>query len=371
MTIFDRDRWLAQTREEAIDPTVPIFDPHHHLWNHQGSRYLIDEFLDDIRGGHRLSGTVYVECQQFYDTEGPEELRPVGETRFIDRLAGVRHTNSGPVDVAAGIVGFADLSLGEAVQPVLEAHADSSNRFRGVRHASAWHEDGRIKNAHTNPPPGLLRDERFRSGVACLVGMGLNFDAWLYHPQLPELAELARRFPNLTVVLNHMAGPLGIGPYEGRRDDVLQEWRKGLSELAACENVYVKLGGRTMTSAGFGWHRMKSPPGSVCLAENLKPYVHACVDRFGPDRCMFESNFPVDRASCSYTVLWNAFKRLSREYTPSERAKLLHDTAAGVYQVGSVRAGARNDVEPQTPANAKSPQAVSKIQHSHSAYRPS
>ena len=335
MTMSDRDQWLAQTREDAIDPTVLICDPHHHLWEHPGNRYLIDEFLDDIGAGHVLSGTVYVECQQFYDTDGPVELRPVGETRFIDRLAGVYEATSGPVDIAAGIVGFADLSLGAAVQPVLEAHIAASSRFRGVRHATAWHHDGRIHNAHTNPPPGLLGHASFRSGVACLAGLGLSFDAWLYHPQLPELVELANCFPNLTVVLNHMAGPLGIGPYGDRRDEVRLAWREGMARLAACENVYVKLGGRTMTAAGFGWHRMESPPGSACLAEHMQPYVRTCIDLFGPDRCMFESNFPVDRASCSYTVLWNAFKRLSYEFTPSERAKLLHDTAAGVYRLGA------------------------------------
>ncbi|MEJ8568601.1 amidohydrolase family protein [Elongatibacter sediminis] len=333
MTPADRESWLERTSETVVAPELAVFDPHHHLWDYPGSRYLIEEFLADVGGGHRLTGTVYVECQQFYESEGPEPFRPVGETRCIDGLAGMRELDAGPVEVAAGIVGFADLARGQASQAVLEAHAEASPRFRGVRHATAWHENEKVHNAHTRPPPGLMADNCFRQGVACLASMGLSFDAWLYHPQLPELADLARTFPDLTIVLNHMAGPLGIGPYDGRRDAVFDAWLTGMADVAACENVFVKLGGRAMTSAGFGWHRMDAPPDSDRLAGAMKPYVQTCVDLFGPARCMFESNFPVDRASCSYTVLWNAFKKLSSEYSPSEQRELLHDTATRVYRV--------------------------------------
>ncbi len=276
---------------------------------------------------------MFVECRQFYRGDGPVDLKPVGETEFVDRLAGPVETRFGVSDVAAGIVGFADLSLGPAVQPVLEAHMEASVRFRGVRHASAWHESERIHNAHTNPPQGLLGSSAFRQGLACLEKLGLSFDAWLYHPQLAELAELARLFPNLSIVLDHMAGPLGIGPYSGHREEVFAAWRGALAELAQCANVAVKLGGLTMTMSGFGWHKREAPPGSEELAQAMGPYYQACIELFGPGRCMFESNFPVDRASCSYTVLWNAFKRLSSGYSAAERAALFHDTASRIYRL--------------------------------------
>jgi predicted TIM-barrel fold metal-dependent hydrolase len=329
----DRADWLALTVEEAIEPDLPICDPHHHLWDYPGSRYLVEEFRADFGGGHRVVHTVFVECRQFYRTEGPEALRPVGETVFIDRLAGPVATAHGTIELAAGIVGFADLSLGARVETVLEAHANASRRFRGVRHATAWDEDERIHNAHTNPPCGLMADGAFREGVACMERLGLRLDAWLYHHQLAELTDLARAFPGLAIVLNHMAGPLGIGPYAGRRDEVFREWRQGLSELAGCPNVSVKLGGRTMSMSGFGWHKRPMPPGSEELAAALAPYFETCIELFGADRCMFESNFPVDRAGVSYTILWNAFKRITRGCSQSERAALLAGTARNFYQI--------------------------------------
>ena len=330
----DREAWLALTTEEAIEPELPICDPHHHIWDYPGSRYLIEEFAADIAGGHRVVKTVFVECRQFYRVNDPQELRPVGETAFVDSVAGPIQTGSGVTDIAAGIVGFADLSLGPAVRGVLDAHLEASPRFRGVRHASAWDESDQIHNAHTNPPQGLLGSKPFREGLALLQDLGLSFDAWLYHPQIPELADLARAIPGLTIVLNHMAGPLGIGPYAAQREEVFGVWNRHMAELATCENVVVKLGGLTMTMAGFGWHKREVPAGSVELAQVMGPYYRACIENFGSDRCMFESNFPVDRASCSYTVQWNAFKRLSSAYTETERSALFHDTACRTYRLG-------------------------------------
>ena len=337
----ERDDWLALTREQVIEPGLPICDPHHHLWNHPGSRYLVEEFLADIDGGkagaacagHRVTSTVFVECLQFYRPDGPEEMKPVGETEFIDGVAGDYETSNGTVDVAAAIVGFADLTLGREVQAVLEAHLAASKRFCGIRYATAWDASERIHNAHTQPRPGLMQDAKFRAGLACLEPLGLSFDAWLYHPQLAELVELAQDFPGLTIVLDHMAGPLGIGPYAEKREAVFDAWRHALEPLARCANVNIKLGGRSLTMAGFGWHRREAPPGSSELAEAFGPYYRACIDLFGAERCMFESNFPVDRASCSYTVLWNAFKKLSANYSPQQRAALFHDTASRVYRL--------------------------------------
>jgi predicted TIM-barrel fold metal-dependent hydrolase len=281
--------------------------------------------------------TVFVECRQFYRSEGPAELRPVGETEFVEAIAGPVNTRTGVTDVAAGIVGFADLTLGLEVQPVLEAHLEASGRFRGVRHASAWDASDRVYNAHTNPPRHLLENPRFRAGLACLERSGLSFDAWLYHPQIPELADLAQAHAGLTIILNHMAGPLGIGPYAEYRDGVFACWKKNMAALARCANVFVKLGGRCLTMAGFGWHKRKRPPDSAELAEAIGPYYRTCIEYFGSERCMFESNFPVDRASCSYTVLWNAFKRLSADYSVSERAALFHATASRVYRLQDSR----------------------------------
>jgi len=331
--VADREKWLSLTAEAAIEPELLICDPHHHLWDYPGSRYLIDEFSADIGGGHRVDKTVFVECRQFYRSDGPDAFRPVGETEFIDRIAGPVNTRSGVTDVAAGIVGFADLSLGSAVQPVIEAHLEASRRFRGVRHASAWDASDRVHNAHTNPPQYLFHDPEFRVGLACLERQGLSFDAWLFHPQIPELTDLAQAFPDLTVVLNHMAGPLGIGPYAENRDKEFANWEHSMAGLARCANVYIKLGGRCLTMAGFGWHKREAPPGSAELAATIGPYYRTCIEYFGPEHCMFESNFPVDRASCSYTVLWNAFKRLTEDYSASERAALFHDTASRVYRL--------------------------------------
>jgi predicted TIM-barrel fold metal-dependent hydrolase len=336
LTAADRNAWLALTREEAIEPDLPVCDPHHHLWDHPGSRYLAEEFLLDVSGdgaGHNLVSTVFVECLQFYRPDGPEELRPVGETAFIDSVAGNLQASGHPLRLAAGIVGYADLTRGRGAAEVLDAHLAASPRFRGVRHASAWDPSERIHNAHTNPGPNLLQDAEFRQGLACLEELGLSFDAWLYHPQIPQLVDLAQAFPGLSIVLDHMAGPLGIGPYAAQRQEVFAEWRAGMAALAQCSNVFIKLGGRTMSMAGYGWHNQPAPPGSAEIATAVGDYCRVCIDLFGPERCMFESNFPVDRASCSYTILWNAFKRISAGYAPAERAALLHDTASRFYRL--------------------------------------
>jgi predicted TIM-barrel fold metal-dependent hydrolase len=325
--------WLDQTVEPAIEPELPICDPHHHLWDYPTSRYLVEELRADFGGGHRVEKTVFVECRQFYRVAGPIELRPVGETVFIDSMAGPLTTPCGTIELAAGIVGFADLSLGSRVRTVLEAHLDASSRFRGIRHATAWDPSDRIHNAHTDPPQGLMGERSFREGIGCLEQLGLRFDAWLYHHQLPELTDLARAFPGLPIVLNHMAGPLGIGPYAADPAAVFKHWESGLSALARCPNVSVKLGGRTMSMSGFGWHKRPCPPGSVELAEALAPYFDTCIGLFGAERCMFESNFPVDRAGTSYTVLWNAFKRAARGYSGAERAALFRGTAQRFYGI--------------------------------------
>lgn len=341
-----REEWLEKVVEEPLDPTWPICDPHHHLWDRPNDRYFqqmstpgphvtdyrLDDVLRDIAGGHNITHTVFVECTSMYKVDGPEEMRPVGETEYVQGVVAANWQRC-KTDVAAGIVGFADLTLGAAVNPVLEAHIQvGKGRLRGIRHSCAWDASPEIRG-YKNPPQGLMRDQHFRQGLAQLQELGLSFEAWHYHTQFAELVELARGFPDLPIILNHVGGPLGTGPYAGNRQEVFQVWRRGIVELATCPNVVVKLGGLGMVSMGFGWHERPQPPSSEELAEAWAPYYLLCIEMFGPNRCMFESNFPVDKVSCSYTVLWNAFKRISANFSPVERAALFRNTAARTYRL--------------------------------------
>lgn len=330
-----RDEWLNQVREEIIDPDLPIVDAHHHLWDYPHHRYMLEQLLADTGSGHNVVATVFVECAAMYRSDGPEALRPVGETEFVNGIAAQSASGQyGATRVAAGIVAHADLLLGEAVDEVLEAHiAAAPARMRGIRHAAGWdpHED--VANSHSNPPQGMLGSEPFRRGFARLAKHGLTFEAWLFHPQIPELTALARAFPDTTIVLNHFGGPLGSGPYEGQREAIFRRWQSDIAELARCPNVVAKLGGLAMAVNGFGWHRREVPPTSQELADVYRVwYLHA-IECFGPERCLFESNFPMDRLSCSYPVLWNAFKRMTEDFSSHERAAMFHGTAARVYRL--------------------------------------
>jgi predicted TIM-barrel fold metal-dependent hydrolase len=319
--------------EAPIDPNLPICDPHHHLWDGPGDRgrYLLDEYLKDTRGGHHVVKTVFIECGAMYRKDGPQELRPVGETEFAQGMAAQSASGQyGTTAVAAAIVGFADLTLGAKVASVFEAHLGASkNRFRGIRQSCTWDSDHAILSM--GKYKGMMLDSKFREGFACLQKYGLSFDAWQYYTQLAELADLAAAFPETTIIVNHTGGLLGISRYAGKRQEVFQEWRRGISELAACPNVFVKLGGLGMPRCGFGWHEQTKPPNSTDLAEAMAPYFCFCIEMFGAERCMFESDFPVDKVSYSYTVLWNAFKRICEDFSPKERGALFHDTAARVY----------------------------------------
>lgn len=327
--------------EDVIEPELPICDPHHHLWDRRGNRYLLDELLADTGQAdahgrcHDVRSTVYVECASMMRADGPQALRPVGETEFVNGIAAMSASGGyGHTRVAAGIVSYADLCLGAAVREVLEAHIGAARgRFRGIRHAAGWHASEQIRNSHGNPGEHLLRDAKFREGFAQLAPLGLSFDAWLFHPQIGELTELARAFPDTLIVLDHFGGPLGIGPYAGQADVVYAAWRRDIDPLARCPNVVAKLGGIHMPVNGFGWHKREPRPNSQQLAEASARYVLHTIERFGPERCMFESNFPVDKVSCSYLVLWNSFKRLAAGFSAAEKAALFHDTAARVYRL--------------------------------------
>jgi L-fuconolactonase len=327
--------WLTLVQEDPIDPALPIIDAHHHLWDHPDHRYLTADFAADANSGHNIRQSVFVECLAFYRKGEPAHLKPVGETQAIRELAEAHDGDTGgQPKIAAGIVGFADLELGAAVSTVLAAHIEAgAGRFRGIRHASSWDASSKVRNAHTNPPEGLLADASFRQGFACLARHDLSFDAWLYHPQIPELTALAHAFPDTVLILDHVGGPLGIGPYAGKRDQVFARWKSDIAELARCSNVCVKLGGIAMKMNGYDWHRRDKPPGSIELADAAAPWFDHCIEQFGVQRCMFESNFPVDKLSCSYNVLWNAFKRITQGFSADERSALFHDTAARVYRL--------------------------------------
>lgn len=331
---MDKQAWLDQVVEETIDPDLPICDPHHHLWDFPNNRYLLDELLADIGSGHNVVSTVFMECTSMYKASGPDAMKPVGETEFVNGIAAMSASgNYGEGRACASIVSFADLTLGALVGDVLDAHMSASTRFRGIRHASGWDASDDVRNSHTRPPPRLLGDAVFREGFAELGKRGLTFDAWLYHDQIPELTDLARTFPDQPIVFDHFGGPLGIGPYEGKREAIFKSWSKSVADLAKCENVVAKLGGLVMPINGFDFHHAKKPPTSKELKSATKAYYLHMIELFGADRCMFESNFPVDRTSCSYNVLWNSFKRIAKNCSADEKAALFHDTAARVYRV--------------------------------------
>jgi L-fuconolactonase len=329
--------WLALTPEPTLEPELPICDPHHHLWEFRPEpvhyqRYLLPDLAEDLYSGHNVRSTVFIEVKTRYRPNGPEEMRPVGEVEFVEGLAteSARGTY-GPARVATAIIGYADLKRGERVAPVLDAmQAASPTRFRGVRHSVGWDPSPELVNRDI---PGVLSSDPYRAGARVLAGRGLCLETSLYHPQLAELAAFARAVPELTIIVNHIGGLVRIGPYANRDDDVLPAWRRGIAAVAACPNVLIKLGGVGQHRFGFDWHARAQPIGSEELAAALSPLMQYCIEQFGPDRCMFESNFPVDKVSYSYNVVYNAFKRLSKGYSAAERAALFHDTAAHVYRI--------------------------------------
>ena len=330
-----RQEWLDRRKEPILEPDLPIVDPHHHLWDRPGWRYLLDELLADTASGHNIVATVFVQARAMTRAAGPVEMRPVGETEFVNGVAAMSASGIyGRTRHCAGIVGHADLTLGSRVESVLAAHiCAGGGRFRGIRHTSAWDADNSILNPAYSPPRGLLGDSKFREGFAVLGRLGLSFDAWLYHPQIDEIGDLARAFPQTKIVLNHVGGPIGIGAYAGKHKQVFPGWAASIKALAACPNVHVKVGGLGMRMGGFGFHEQPEPPSSEMLANTWRPYIETCIDAFSPSRCMFESNFPVDKGSYSYAVFWNACKLLTKGASDAEKADLFRGTATRFYRL--------------------------------------
>ncbi|MFQ5626962.1 MAG: amidohydrolase family protein [Methyloligellaceae bacterium] len=335
----ENHEWLESRTEEAIEPELPICDPHHHLWDYREIAtqhcYMLDEVLEDVSGGHNIVSTVFIECGAKYRQDGPEAFRYVGETEFVNDIAEQAASGAhGPTQIAAGIIGTVDLRIGDEAADVLDAQIEAGNgRFRGVRLGALWHEMPNVRNHRINPPEHMLLHDDFRSGFKHLASRNMSFEVWCCHPQIPDATDLARAFPDTVIVLNHFGGPLGIGPYEGKGTQVFEDWKTMIGELATCQNVVVKLGGINMDINGYGWETRPLPPTSSEHVQATRRYFEHTIETFGVNRCMFESNFPVDKFSISYTTVWNSAKKISQGYSAAERAALFHDTAARVYRL--------------------------------------
>ena len=326
------EAWLASHVEEILEPDLPIVDPHHHLWRRPGSDYLFPELLADLTSGHAVRATVFEECHSMYRADGPEELRSLGETEFATGVAAMSASGGfGPVRACAGIVGNIDLMLGDRVAPLIERHlASSDGRFAGVRYSTAWHAHPKVHKVA--PEPHRLADPRVRAGLACLAKRDLAFDAWVYHEQIGEVADVAAALPDLRIVLCHFGTPILGGPNTNRGAEVFQEWRTAMTALARHPNVAVKLGALPVRRTGPGREAGGKPLSSIEIAEAWRPWVEVCVEAFGADRCMFESNFPVQKRWCSYAVFWNACKRLAAGASAGEKVALFTGTAMAVYR---------------------------------------
>jgi predicted TIM-barrel fold metal-dependent hydrolase len=335
--IFKPDpAWHAKAEPEPIlEPDLAIVDTHHHIWDMRGFRYLLPDLLDDLNTGHKIVATVFNECRAMYRAKGPEEMKPVGEVEFCAGVAAMSDSGIyGPTRICAGIVGHADLTLGDRVAPVLEAEiAAGGGRFRGVRYGAAWDDDPVIGNSHVAGGPGVHRNPQFREGLKRLFKLGLSFDAWIFFHQVDEVSELARAFPDANIVLCHMGGVLGYGRWAGKKDEIFARWKASMTELAKCPNVSVKVGGLMMRLAAIDYLHLARPPTSQQLADAWRPYAGTCIDLFGADRCMVESNFPVEKMGIGYAGLFNALKRIAAGASADEKKALFSGTAKRVYRL--------------------------------------
>lgn len=323
-----REDWLALAQEDILAPEQPILDPHHHLWDRPEGRYRAEELAADTGAGHDVRATIFVQCRAGYRDHGPEELRPVGEVETV--LDWCRDHPDHP----AGLVACADLRLGQAVAPVLDALADAANgKLRGIRNTTAFHPDPAVRSNPNPPEDGILTSAAFAEGARAVARAGLVLDIWAYQTQLDDVAALARAVPELEIVVDHCGGPLGVGPH--RRDDPenFDHWRAALARVADLPNTRIKIGGFGLGVMGWTYAGDATPPHSEQLASDWAPWIETCLDFFGPARAMFESNFPVDKGQFSYVALWNAFKRLAAPLGPGERDALFWRTAARVYGI--------------------------------------
>ena len=327
--------WLGKVVEEIVEPDRPIIDTHVHLSaREERGRYLLEDLWADTGSGHRVEKVVYIECGEAYRRDGPERLRCVGEMEFAVECAARCVEGGLGRGVIAGIVAHADLTLGDAVEEVLQALDEAGQGlFCGIRHGGAHDTHPEDLVHRGGAPEGLYARDDYRRGLRVLGRQGLPHDSWHFHHQMRAFTELARAVPDTTMILDHFGTPLGVGVYANKRKEILEHWRCDISELATCPNVVVKLGGLALVDTGFGWDRRPMPPTSVEFVDAQKGYYLHAIEAFGPDRCMFESNFPVDKRSVSYHVLWNAFKSMVADLAEGEKHALFYGTAARVYRI--------------------------------------
>ncbi|AHG64122.1 amidohydrolase family protein [Advenella mimigardefordensis] len=330
--------WLCRAESEPVlEPELSIIDSHMHLWEHKtGYTYFVKEFAEDVATcGHKIDSTVFIECRSMYRSRGPEHIKSVGETEFASGMAAIAASGIyTSCRVADAIVGFADLTSGEKLRETIEAHMSVANgRFRGIRQGAKWDADRTIKGSLPNARPGLYLDPSFAIGLEMLTAMGLSFDASVFHPQIQDVATLARAHPNTRIVVNHLGSPLGYATYESRRSEVRAAWLSSMRDLAQCPNVSVKLGGLLMCLGNFDFTQEKKPPDSVQLAELWRPYIEPCIELFGANRCMASSNFPVEKAGVPYGTLWNTFKRVTAGCSEYEKKMIFSGTARRFYNM--------------------------------------
>ena len=326
------EEWLSQVKEDIIEPDIPIIDPHHHLWDDRGSTYLLEDLQADTGSGHNVVKTVYMECGWAYKKDGPNHLRVVGETEAVVDQANKSKETGGAV--ISAIVSRADLRLGDEVIEVLEAHEEASQGlFRGIRHAGARAEDPEVLTIPGGAPEGLFQDSGFLKGMKVLGKNGYTYDTWHYHYQNIEFAEMVKKVPDTQIVLDHFGTPLGVGPYADKREEIFDQWKKDIKEISKSENVFMKIGGMAMPDNGFGWNTRDKPATSDEFVEAQRPYYLHAIDCFGPERCMMESNFPVDRMSLSYHVLYNGLKKIVADFSDDEKDQMFYRTAESVYTV--------------------------------------
>jgi predicted TIM-barrel fold metal-dependent hydrolase len=332
MSMWANDEWLGQLNEEIIDPDREIVDPHHHLWHHPATQYDLEGLWADTGSGHNITQTVFVECGSSYREDGPEHLKPIGETEYVAQQASLSARQKGQATIA-GIVAHADLD-NPKLDDILDAHEEAGDGlFRGIRHAGAHAHHPEVLAIPGGAPEDLYETTAFRKGVARLGERGLSFDTWHYHYQNRAFLDLAKAIPGTIMILDHFGTPLGVGPYESQREEIFAAWKDDIAAIAECSNVVAKIGGLAMPDNGFGWNTRATPPSSDEFAEAQSRYYLHMISCFGPDRCMFESNFPVDRLSISYPILWNGLKKIASRFSEQEKNAMFSGTAKRVYRL--------------------------------------
>ena len=330
--MFNNDVWLKQNQENIVDPEREIVDAHHHLWPISDMHYDLENLLADTSSGHNVVQTVFAECGAAYRTSGPDHLKCVGETEFVAGRATQADHMEKPTKIA-GIVAHADL-MHNRLDEVLEAHEASGNGiFKGIRHSGAHEPKPEALSIRGSGLPNQLARHDFRRGVARLGELGLTYDTWIFHHQIADFKDLALAVPTTTMILDHFGTPLGVGQYKDKREEIFEKWKEDIEAVSNCNNVFLKLGGMAMPDNGYRWDTEDKPPSSDEFVAAQERYYDHAISHFGADRCIFESNFPVDRLSLSYKTLWNAFKKIAAKYSEEEQDLLFSGTARKVYRL--------------------------------------